>query len=108
MRFLVRIYKYKGSYSAMVPDLPGCVTVGKTVEQVRKLMAEAITGHLDLMRESGEKLPSPTRHLDFVIDETEEEELCTWVEVEECEPVSSAQATPAATKSRTKRKRSGT
>jgi len=104
MRFLVRIYRYEGDYSAMVPDLPGCVAVAETVEQVRKLIAEAITGHLDLMRQSGEKIPSPTRQIDFVIDETVEEELCTWVEVEEAEPVSSARTTSAAVKPRTKRK----
>jgi predicted RNase H-like HicB family nuclease len=88
MRFLVRIYKYGGNYSAMVPVLPGCVTVAKTVEQIRKLMAEAITGHLELMQESGEKIPSPTQHIDFVIDETVEEELCTWVEAKTPQPVS--------------------
>ena len=88
MRFLVRIYRHEGDYSAMVPDLPGCVAVAETVEQVRKLLAEAIALHLDLMRQSGEKIPSPTQHIDFVIDETVEEELCTWVEVEEREPVS--------------------
>ncbi len=88
MRFLVRIYRYGGDYSAMVPDLPGCVAVAETVEQVRKLIAGAITLHLDLMSQSGEKIPSPTRHIDFVIDETVEEELCTWVEAETPQPVS--------------------
>ncbi len=83
MRFLIRIYGARGDYSAMVPDLPGCVAVAETVEKVRNLMAEAVTLHLDLMRRSGETIPEPARHLDFAIDETSEVEFCTWVEVEE-------------------------
>src|SRR5258708_7778881 len=108
MRFLVRIYKYEGDYSAMAPDLPGCVAAAETVEKVRKLMAEALALHLDLMRQSGEKIPSPTRQIVFAIDESAEEELCTWVEVEEFEPGLAAHATSTATKPRTKRKQSGT
>ena len=50
MRFLVGIYHADGNYSAMVPDLPGCVAAGDTVEEVRKLIAEGITLHLELMR----------------------------------------------------------
>jgi predicted RNase H-like HicB family nuclease len=88
MRFLVRIYRAGDNYSALVPDLPGCVAAARTVEKVRKLVAEAITMHLDLMRQSGEKIPEPTRQIDFGIDESVEEELCTWVEVEIPEPVS--------------------
>ncbi len=89
MRFLVRIYRYAGDYSALAPDLPGCVAAAKTMEKVRKLIAEAIALHLDLMRQNGEPIPSPSKHLDFAIDETaDEEEFCTWVEVETPEPVS--------------------
>jgi len=87
MRFLVRIYRSGKDYSALVPDLPGCVAVAKSVENVRKLLAEAIPLHLDLMRQAGEPLPTPTQHLDFAIDETVAEEFCTWVEVEVGEPV---------------------
>jgi predicted RNase H-like HicB family nuclease len=81
MRFLVRIYRHGDDYSAMVPDLPGCVAAAGTVEKVRKLIAEAITLHLDLMQQSGEAIPSPSQHLDFAIDTTVEEEFCTWVDV---------------------------
>lgn len=81
MRFLVRIFRHQGDYSAMVPDLPGCVAVAETVEKVRDLIAEAIVLHLDLRRQSGEAMPKPTQHLDFTIDEDTEEEFCTWVEV---------------------------
>jgi predicted RNase H-like HicB family nuclease len=89
MRYLVRIYQYAGDYSAMVPDLPGCIAAGDTVEEVRKLIAEAIELHIDLMRQSGATVSVPTKHLDVNIDDLEEGELCTWVEVDTSEPVSS-------------------
>lgn len=81
MRYLARIYRYAGEYSALVPDLPGCVAVAKSGEQVRKLLAEAVAMHLELMRQSGEKIPRPRRQIDFPKDETDGEEFCTWVEV---------------------------
>ncbi len=89
MRYLVRIYRYAGDYSAMVPDFPGCIAAGDTVEEVRKLIAEAIELHVELMRQTGETVPGPTKHLDVNIDDLEEGELCTWVEVDAPEPVSS-------------------
>jgi len=65
----------------MVQDLPGCVAAGETVEEVRRLITEAITLHLDLMAHSGEKIPKPSQRMEFVIDEaSEDEEFCTWVE----------------------------
>ncbi len=81
MRFLVMIYQHHDDYSAMVPDLPGCVAVAEKVEKVRNLIPEAIFLHLDLMRQSGEAIPTPAQHLDFTIDEATEQEFCTWVEV---------------------------
>ena len=89
MRYAVVIEKAGENYSAYVPDLPGCVAAARSVEKVRKLITKAIALHLDLMRQSGEPLPSPTRQIDFVVDETAEEEFCTWVEVKPPEPVSS-------------------
>jgi predicted RNase H-like HicB family nuclease len=81
MRFLVRVYFYGGNYSAMAPDLPGCVAAADTVEETVELMTEAIALHLDLMRKSGEKIPKPTKRVDLNVDDLEEGELCTWVEV---------------------------
>ena len=44
-----------------VPDLPGCVAVGKTAAEVKKLIAEAVPQHLEGLREDG--LPIPSRRL---------------------------------------------
>jgi predicted RNase H-like HicB family nuclease len=60
-RFLVQIYRHNGDYSAMVPELPGCVVAGDSVEEVRGLISEAILLHLEMMVQSGEKPPEPTR-----------------------------------------------
>ena len=81
MRYWVRIYRHGKDYSAMVPDLPGCVAAGDSVEQVRELIAEAIPMHLDLMRRSGEKVPAPTRHVDLDVEKLEDEEICTWINI---------------------------
>jgi len=47
MRYAIVIEKGENSYGAYVPDLPGCVAVGETVEKVRTLMQEAIIFHLE-------------------------------------------------------------
>lgn len=53
-------------FSAYVPDLPGCVTVGETVAEVRRNMGEAISLHLHGLREDGEPIPPPTSLADYV------------------------------------------
>jgi predicted RNase H-like HicB family nuclease len=48
-------------YSAHVPDLPGCVATGPTIEIVKQRMAKAIEMHLSAMREDGDEIPEPSR-----------------------------------------------
>jgi len=66
MRYAIVIEKGEGNLAAYVPDLPGCVTTGKTVEEVRAMMREAIEFHLDGMREDGTPVPAPTSHVAYV------------------------------------------
>ncbi len=47
-------------FSAYVPDLPGCVAVGKTIEATRECMRTSIQLHLEMLRELGEPIPEPT------------------------------------------------
>ena len=82
MRYLVMIRRTNTGYSVDVPDVPGCVATGTTVEQARQMIATAIEMHLELMQQSGEAIPPPSTHIDFVVDDDSGEELCTWVEVE--------------------------
>jgi predicted RNase H-like HicB family nuclease len=81
MRFLVKIYHYKRSYSAMVPDLPGCIAAAGTIEECRRLIAEAMGLHLEAMRADGEKIPKPRKRVQMNADDFEDEELCTWIDV---------------------------
>jgi len=54
------VFEYgPGNLGAYAPDLPGCVGVGDTLEETRGLMKEAITFHIDIMREQGETIPEP-------------------------------------------------
>ena len=66
MRYAVVIEKAKGNYSAYVPDLPGCVAAGDTVEETDQLIREAIEIHLKGMREDGLPIPEPTSRVNYV------------------------------------------
>jgi predicted RNase H-like HicB family nuclease len=81
MRFLIMIRRTSTGYSVDVPDLPGCVAAAKTLNGARRLIAQAIALHLELMHESGETIPAPRQRIEFVIDPDALEEICTWVDV---------------------------
>ncbi|MFM6323764.1 MAG: type II toxin-antitoxin system HicB family antitoxin [Microcystis sp.] len=53
MCYAIIIEKAENNYSAYVPDLPGCVTTGKTLEEIAENMKEAIQFHLDGLQEEG-------------------------------------------------------
>jgi predicted RNase H-like HicB family nuclease len=59
MRYAVVIEKGENNYSAYAPDLPGCVSVGDTLREVKAEMREAIAFHLEGMREDGLAIPRP-------------------------------------------------
>ena len=66
MRYAMIIETGKHNYSAYLPDLPGCIATGKTIEEVRERMREAIELHLAGMREDGLPIPKPTSLADYV------------------------------------------
>jgi len=53
------------NWSAFVPDLPGCVSVGDSFDECRENIQEAITFHLQGMREDGEPIPAPSTRVDY-------------------------------------------
>jgi predicted RNase H-like HicB family nuclease len=59
-RYAVILEQAEGNWAAYVPDLPGCITTGKTIEETERNMREAIQGHLQTLREFGEPVPRPT------------------------------------------------
>jgi predicted RNase H-like HicB family nuclease len=62
MRYAVVIERAEGNYSAYVPDLPGCVATGATVEEVEREIRDAIAFHIEGMREDGLPIPEPTSY----------------------------------------------
>ena len=54
------------SFSAYVPDLPGCVAVGDSADEVRQLMQEAIPLHIESLRAHGDPVPPPQSQADYV------------------------------------------
>jgi predicted RNase H-like HicB family nuclease len=66
MRYAIVIEKAEGNYGAYVPDLPGCVAVGDTIEETRREIREAIELHLKGMRADGLPIPVPTSRVVYV------------------------------------------
>lgn len=66
MRYAIVIEKAEGNYSAYVPDLPGCVATGGTIEEAETQIREAIEFHLAGLREDGIPIPQASSHVDYV------------------------------------------
>ena len=60
MKYTVVIERAQGNYSAYVPDLPGCVTVGDTLDEIQQNIREAIAFHIRGLREDGLEVPEPS------------------------------------------------
>ena len=56
-RFIIVIEKANGNYSAYSPDLPGCISTGKTREEAEENMYQAIKMHIEGLQE--DRLPIP-------------------------------------------------
>ena len=66
MRYAVVIEKGERNYSAYVPDLPGFVSVGDTLEEVKAEIREAIEFHLEGMRAEALPIPIPSTQAEYV------------------------------------------
>jgi predicted RNase H-like HicB family nuclease len=66
MRYAIVIEKAGANYSAYVPDLPGCIATGTTVEETERSIREAIEFHLEGMRRDGTPLPPPSSRVEYV------------------------------------------
>ncbi len=66
MRYAIVIEKAESNSSAYVPDLPGCVATGTSLEEVEAQIREAIEFHLEGMREDGVAIPSPQSRVEYV------------------------------------------
>ena len=66
MRYMIVIEKGEESWGAYVPDLPGCVAVGESDQEVKKLIQEAIKLHLEDLSKSGAQIPYPSSKGEYV------------------------------------------
>lgn len=66
MRYVVIVEEGENSFGAYVPDLPGCVAVGETREEMLQLIQEAIEFHIEGLREDGQPIPEPFSSIEYV------------------------------------------
>ena len=66
MHYAIVIEKAEGDYSAYATNLPGCVTTGATIKEVEQNMKEAITLHLEGLREEGLPVPDSTTNCEYI------------------------------------------
>jgi predicted RNase H-like HicB family nuclease len=66
MRYAIVIERANDNFSAYVPDLPGCVATGDTLEQTEQAIREAIEFHIEGLREDGAPVPPPTSRVDYI------------------------------------------
>ena len=66
MRYAVVIEGEPGDYSAYIPDLPGCTTVGDTIDEIMQEMQEAVQFHIEGLKEDRLPVPEPTTLVDYV------------------------------------------
>ncbi|MFZ0428956.1 MAG: type II toxin-antitoxin system HicB family antitoxin [Acidobacteriota bacterium] len=66
MRYMVVVEHGEESWGAHVPDLPGCVAVGETRDEVLHLIRQAIDLHIEGLKHDGIPVPPPTSESEFV------------------------------------------
>jgi predicted RNase H-like HicB family nuclease len=87
-KFLVVYEHGKRNYGGFAPDVPGCISSGKTLAEMRRMMKEAVESHLEFMARDGDPMPVPvTTSFDFSpeIDDPKGEVdhyVVEWLEVE--------------------------
>jgi len=66
MRWAVVIEKAESNFGAYVPDLPGCVATGTTIEETQREIQEAIGFHIEGLRADGLAIPEPSSRVDYI------------------------------------------
>jgi predicted RNase H-like HicB family nuclease len=65
-KYAIVVERAMRNYAAYVPDLPGCVATGATVEEAEELLREAIEVHVAGLREDGRPVPPPSSVVDYL------------------------------------------
>jgi predicted RNase H-like HicB family nuclease len=59
-KYAVIYERAQSNWSAYVPDLPGCITTGLTLDETKQNIRDAIRGHLETLRQFGDPIPEPS------------------------------------------------
>jgi predicted RNase H-like HicB family nuclease len=86
-RFLVVYEHGKRNYGGFAPDVPGCISTGKTLTEMRRMMREALEAHLGFMASDGDPMPtSVTTSFDFSAEDDPNGEVdyyvVEWLEID--------------------------
>jgi predicted RNase H-like HicB family nuclease len=65
-RYAIVVERAERNYAAYVPDLPGCVATGDSIEEAEGLLREAIALHVAGLREDGLPVPEPSSVVDYL------------------------------------------
>jgi predicted RNase H-like HicB family nuclease len=65
-KYAIVVERAKRNYAAYVPDLPGCIATGATVEEAEERLREAIEVHIAGLREDGLPVPAPSSVVDYL------------------------------------------
>ena len=66
MEYLIVVEKTESGFSAYSPDVPGCVSTGRTEEETQTNMSEAMAFHIDGLKQEGLPLPQPSTKSAYV------------------------------------------
>jgi predicted RNase H-like HicB family nuclease len=66
MRYAIVIEKTETNYSAYVPDLPGCIATGGSIDEVEAEIRDAIAFHIEGLREDGHTVPLPSSQVEYI------------------------------------------
>jgi predicted RNase H-like HicB family nuclease len=78
----------RSDYGVDFPDFPGCITAGRTLEEARRMAAEALAFHVDGMREDGDAIPPPSPMDAIMVDQHNRDAIAFLVDL----PVKSRRA----------------
>ncbi len=69
MKYLIIIEQTNQNYSAYLPDVPGCIATGKTRDEARQNVVDALELHIEGLMEDGLPIPTPKSEADYIVAE---------------------------------------
>jgi len=80
MDYIAIIHKDPDSdFGVSFPDFPGCITAGRTLEEAKDMALEALTGHIGVMRDTGDPVPAPSTFDEVMNDSSAVEDCKVWL-----------------------------